>query len=244
MGSLTALTDSTFWVRLLEIVGVNVLLSGDNAVVIALAARSLPRHLRRTAIVLGSIAAILMRVVLTLGAAELLQLPWLRLIGGMLLLWIGIKLLVPDEDEGLAEPGSKGVWGAVRTILLADLVMSLDNVLGVAAAAHGSRPLLIFGLAISVPLIVFGSTLILKIMDRFPAVITLGAALIGWVAGEMLVSDEVVLQQLPALDRSLLENGASAAGAVIVVATGLLLGYRSRNRQEEGIDVDDDPRAP
>ena len=238
------MTDSTFWVRLLEIVGVNVLLSGDNAVVIALAARSLPRHLRRAAIVLGSIAAIVMRVVLTLGAAELLQLPWLRLIGGMLLLWIGIKLLVPDEGDGLAEPGSKGVWGAVRTILLADLVMSLDNVLGVAAAAHGSRPLLIFGLAISVPLIVFGSTLILRVMDRFPMVITLGAALIGWVAGEMLVSDDVVLRHVPAADRNMLENAAAAAGAGAVVAIGLLLGRRSRGRQETGIDVDDHPRAP
>jgi YjbE family integral membrane protein len=234
--------DTTVWVRLTEIIGVNILLSGDNAVVIALAARSLPPYMRRTAIVLGSAAAILMRIALTVVAAEILQLRWLRLIGGALLLWIGVRLLIPEGEDSHVDSGSKGVWGAVRTILLADLVMSLDNVLGVAAAAHGSRGLLVGGLAISIPLIVFGSALILRIMDRFPIVIALGAALIGWVAGEMLVSDAVIADYIPELQRHASELIGAAVGASIVVLLGLWLGRRSRGAQGRVLDSDEDPR--
>lgn len=228
--------DSTLWIRLAEIIGVNILLSGDNAVVIALAARSLPPHMRRMAIILGSVGAIVMRVALTVVAAEMLELQWLRLIGGLLLLWIGVKLLVPEGDDSHAEGGSKGVWGAVRTILLADLVMSLDNVLGVAAAAHGSKALLIAGLAISIPLIVFGSAIILKVMDRYPVVIVLGAGLIGWVAGEMLVSDAVVAQHIPEAHRHASELISAALAAVFVIAIGTWLGRRARAAQGKMID--------
>lgn len=228
--------DSTLWIRLAEIIGVNILLSGDNAVVIALAARSLPPHMRRMAIVLGSVGAIVMRVALTVVAAEMLELQWLRLIGGLLLLWIGVKLLVPEGEDAHAEGGSKGVWGAVRTILLADLVMSLDNVLGVAAAAHGSKALLIAGLAISIPLIVFGSAIILKVMDRYPVVIVLGAGLIGWVAGEMLVSDAVVARHIPVAHRHASELISAALAAVSVIAIGTWLGRRARASQGKMID--------
>jgi YjbE family integral membrane protein len=185
--------DSQFWLGLFEIIGVNIVLSGDNAVVIALAARSLPRVQQRSAILLGSGAAIVLRVILTTVAARVLTLPYLKLVGALLLLWIGVQLLLPgDEDDGSAARVSSHLMAAVRTILVADLVMSLDNVIAVAAAAHGDLVLLILGLAISIPLIVFGSTAILKLMDRFPIVIKLGAGLLGYVAGEMLLSEPVL----------------------------------------------------
>jgi YjbE family integral membrane protein len=185
--------DHAFWLGLLEIIGVNIVLSGDNAVVIALAARSLPQRQQRAAIVIGSGAAVVLRVLLTTVAARALALPYLKLVGAILLLWIGIQLLLPaDEDDGSAAQEAGHLLSAVRTILVADLVMSLDNVLAVAAAAHGDLTLLVLGLAISIPLIVFGSTVILKLMDRFPVVITLGAGLLGYVAGDMLLSEPVL----------------------------------------------------
>jgi YjbE family integral membrane protein len=222
---------------LLEILGVNIILSGDNAVVIALAARNLPRKQQRMAIVLGSAAAILLRVVLTLVAAEMLQLPWLRLAGGALLLWIGVSLLL-DGDEGKhdAKPG-QGLWGAVRTILVADFVMSLDNVLGVAAAAKGHFGLLIAGLVLSIPLIMFGSGIILRIMDRYPIIITLGAALIGYVAGEMLVDEPVLAQWLHG--ESWIHYTVAMGCALFVVAVGSALAARAkRSRGSQVIDVD------
>jgi len=185
--------DSQFWLGLLEIIGVNIVLSGDNAVVIALAARSLPRRQQRAAIVIGSGAAIVLRVILTTVAARVLALPYLKLVGALLLLWIGVQLLLPGEDDdGSAALVSGHLMAAVRTILVADLVMSIDNVIAVAAAAHGDLVLLILGLAISIPLIIFGSTAILKLMDRFPVVITLGAGLLGYVAGDMLLSEPIL----------------------------------------------------
>src|SRR5829696_7304509 len=184
----TELGSQVFWVGLLKIIGVNIILSGDNAVVIALAARSLPAKQQKQAIIWGSAAAIVMRVILTLFAVALLTLPWLKLIGSLLLFWIGVKLLIPEEgDEDIK--ASDQLLAAIKTILVADLVMSLDNVIAVAAAAGGSLMLLILGLAISIPLVIFGATLLIKLMERFPAIITIGAALIGWVAGEMLATD-------------------------------------------------------
>ena len=186
-------SDPQFWVALGEIILVNIVLSGDNAVVIALAARSLPPRQQRMAILGGSGAAIVMRIVLTVVAVQLLTLPWLKLIGAALLLWIGVQLLVGEGDEGHGDgEGAGNLWTAIRTILIADLVMSLDNVLGVAAAAKGNTLLLIVGLAVSIPLIIFGSTIILKLMERFPVIISIGAGLLGYVAGEMLVTDPVV----------------------------------------------------
>jgi YjbE family integral membrane protein len=210
--------DSQFWLGLLEIIGVNIVLSGDNAVVIALAARSLPQRQQRAAIVIGSGAAIVLRVILTTVAARVLALPYLKLVGAVLLLWIGVQLLLPgDEDDGSAAHAAGHLMAAVRTILLADLVMSLDNVIAVAAAAHGDLVLLILGLGISIPLIVFGSTAVLKLMDRFPGVIKLGAGLLGYVAGEMLVTDPV----LDAYDQSAIVHALIPwVGAVLVIAIG------------------------
>ena len=183
--------DPLFWTALLKIIGVNIVLSGDNAVVIALAARSLPPKQQKLAIIWGSAAAIVMRIILTLFAVALLGMPWLKLVGSVLLLWIGVKLLIP-EAEGPDIEASDSLWAAIKTILIADLVMSLDNVIAVAAAAGGSVMLLVIGLAISIPLVIFGATLLLKLMERWPIIITIGAALLGFVAGEMAWEDQAI----------------------------------------------------
>ncbi len=217
--------DPQFWVGLGQIIVVNIILSGDNAVVIALAARSLAEPQRKLAVVWGSIAAIAMRVVLTLVAVEMLRLPYLKLVGSVLLFWIALQLLLPEEEDGkgIADHGS--LAAAIRTILLADLVMSLDNVIAVAAAAKGDTLLLILGLAISIPLVIFGSAVILRLMDRFPIIVTLGAALLGFVSGEMLISDPA-LAVSPTADTPWLHEGIPVAGAVLVVIIGKSLARR------------------
>jgi YjbE family integral membrane protein len=182
---------AAFWAALGNIILINIVLSGDNAVVIALAAKSLPPKQKKMAVIYGSAAAIILRIVLTIFALQLLTLPYLKLIGAVALFYIGVQLLAEEDGEENIE-GHSNLWGAIKTILIADLVMSLDNVLGVAAAADGNVTLLIVGLAISVPLIVFGSALVLKLMEKFPVIITLGAALLGYLAGEMLFSDTSV----------------------------------------------------
>ena len=222
--------DLQTWTALAEIIGVNIVLSGDNAVVNALAARSLPPAQQKKAVVFGSLAAIGMRIVLTMVAAEVLALPWLRIAGSALLLWIGIKLLVPEgqgdaDADGAARAG--GTVAAIRTILIADLVMSLDNIIAVAAAAKGSMPLLIAGLAISIPLIVFGSAIVLKLMDRFPVIVTLGGALLGFVAGEMLIGDTAISGWVNAT-AGFLHYVAPGAGAVLVVIAGKWFAARAK----------------
>jgi YjbE family integral membrane protein len=214
------LLTSGFWLGLIKIVWIDITLSGDNAVVIALAARSLPPSQQTKAVVLGSGAAVALRVSLIVIATWLLQLPWLEIAGGLLLLWIGIKLL-NQEDEGDAagdSPKPGGLLAAVRTILVADLIMSLDNIIAVAAAAQGNMALLILGLAISIPLVVFGSTLIIKLMDRFPIIIQAGAALIGWVAGETMIRDTALKSLVGG--RDWLHYVAAALGAVLVLGIG------------------------
>ena len=214
-----------FWIGLLKIVWINIILSGDNAVVIALAARSLPPHQQRKAVFWGSGAAVVLRIVLTVVAAKLLALPYLQIVGGLLLLWIGVQLL-GDEDEGEGESKEYGtLMAAVRTILIADLVMSLDNVIAVAAAAQGSMTLLVLGLAISIPLVIFGSTLMIKLMERFPIIVVLGAGLIGWVGGETIVGDTVFKEALGA--NPWLHYAAATAGAVLVIGLGKLLQARA-----------------
>lgn len=216
------LTTSFFWVTLGQIMMINILLSGDNAVVIALASRSLPPAQQKKAILFGSFGAIFLRIVLTFFAVALLTLPFLKLVGGLLLLWIGIKMLVPEEEEGELE-GHSNLAAAIRTIIVADFVMSLDNVLGVAAAAKGNTVLLVVGLAISIPLIIYGSTLVLKLMERFPVIVTAGAGLLGWVAGEMMVSDPALSGFLAFSQQTIdsLHHAAPAIGAALVVALGV-----------------------
>lgn len=187
------LSSPQVWVSLLQIIAIDLLLSGDNAVVIALACRNLPPEQRRQGVMWGVAGAISLRVVLTFFAVSLLSLPYIKIVGAALLIWIGIKLLLPEEDdEGANIQANTHLWGAVKTIIVADFVMSLDNVIGVAAAANGHFGLLVFGLLISIPMIVWSSQIILKLMDRFPVIIVLGGALLGFVAGEMLMTDMLV----------------------------------------------------
>ena len=218
-----------FWVALMQIIGINIVLSGDNAVVIALAARSLPPRQQKQAIMWGSGAAVVMRIVLTVVAVELLRLPYLKLVGAVLLLWIAVKLLLPEHEEEGSGGSTGTLASAVKTILIADLVMSLDNVIAVAAAAKGSLTLLIIGLAISIPMVVFGSTMLLKLMERWPVIITIGAALLGWVAGEMAITDPLVTEWVEANARYLHWVGP-AAGALFVVVLGRALAARALAR--------------
>jgi YjbE family integral membrane protein len=220
--------DPLFWTALLKIIGVNIVLSGDNAVVIALAARSLPARQQKQAIIWGSAAAIVMRIVLTLFAVALLELPWLKIIGSVLLLWIGVKLLIP-EDEDPDIKASDNMWAAIKTILIADLVMSLDNVIAVAAAAGGSTTLLVIGLAISIPLVIFGATMLLKLMERWPIIITIGAGLLGFVAGEMAWEDKGIAGFTHAYPENI-KYVAGAIGAAFVVILGRILAGRSLQR--------------
>jgi YjbE family integral membrane protein len=225
------LQSAEFWIGLAKIIWINIILSGDNAVVIALAARSLPPVQQKRAIIFGSGAAVVLRIILTVVAAKLLALSFLQIIGGILLLWIGIQLFgEEDGDEGEAKQYGN-LMAAVRTILIADLVMSLDNVIAVAAAAHGSMVLLVLGLAISIPLVVFGATLMVKLMERFPVIIILGAALIGWVAGETIVSDNVLKDVVAG--NGWIHYAAAAAGAAFVVGVGQLIRARSRPTVEQ-----------
>ena len=223
------LTTSAFWAALGSIILANVVLSGDNAVVIAMAARSLPARQQRPAIVWGSAAAIVMRIILTLIAVEMLKWPYLKIVGALLLLYIGISLLSDEGGDGHGHAEVGGLGAAIRTILVADLVMSLDNVLAVAAAANGDTLLLTLGLTISIPLIIFGSTLLLKVMERFPIIITLGAALLGYLAGEMLLTDPAVAARYGEQSHAAV-NGAGALGAVIVVVVGLWRQRRARRK--------------
>lgn len=214
-----------FWIAVLQIIAIDIILGGDNAVVIALACRGLPPHLRKKGIMWGVFGAIALRVILIFFALTLLAIPYLKIAGGLLLLWIGVKLLLPQPDGGHHIDASASLWGAVKTIVIADAVMSLDNVIAIAGAAKGSIGLVIFGLAVSVPIIVWGSRFVMYLMDRFPVVIVLGAALLGWIAGDMLVHDAVLRDWSKAQGWAVL-YGAPLAGALAVVVVGKLLAAR------------------
>lgn len=233
------LSSPTFWVSVLQIIWIDLLLSGDNAVVIALACRSLPKAQRKWGILLGAAAAVVLRIIFALAVSLLLGVPLLKVVGGLLLLWIAIKLTAGDDEDGHEVQAADTLFKAVRTIAIADAVMSLDNVVAVAAAARGHAELFVFGLLLTIPLIVFGAQILLNLLQRFPLLIWAGAALLGWIAGEMLVGDVLSLQALAHLDPALVvqsDHGAhpaalphyaaSAAGALIVVATGLVLRRR------------------
>jgi YjbE family integral membrane protein len=218
-----------FWSAFGSIMLANIVLSGDNAVVIAMAARTLEPAQRGKAIFWGSAAAIVMRIVLTIVAIQLLTLPYLKLIGAVLLVYIGVDLL-KGEDEGDGNGKEvNGMLAAIRTILIADLVMSLDNVLAVAAAAKGNVPLLVLGLLVSIPLIVFGATLLTKVMERFPVIITIGAGLLGFLAGEMLLTDPAVTGWFGPMSEQTVTIGG-VAGAILVVALGTWLTKRQQQR--------------
>lgn len=215
-----------FWVDVFKIIVIDLLLSGDNAVVIALACRNLPPHQRNKGILFGVGGAIGLRVVLTFFAVGLLSLPYLKLIGALLLLWIGVKLILPEE-EAHSESNIKAdtrLFGAVKTIIIADFVMSLDNVLGVAAVAKGNLSLLVFGLLISIPMIAWSSQLVLKLIDRYPAIIYIGGALLGYVAGEMLVGEALFAPLLES--HHYLHWLVPGLGALLVVALGRWLAMR------------------
>src|SRR5437879_6914466 len=220
------LLTSHFWLGLGAISWVNIILSGDDAVVIALAARSLPAHQQTKAVIWGAGAAVVLRIVLTIVAVELLKLAYLKLLGGALLFWIAVKLLVPEDDGGDGVKSSSHLLGAIKTILIADLVMSLENVIAVAAAAKGSIVLLALGLLISIPLVVFGATMLMKLMVRYPSIITIGAALIGYVSGEMPVTDPAVVEWFAINARWLIDFEVFAVGDVKLKlsAAGLIAG--------------------
>jgi YjbE family integral membrane protein len=225
---------ATYGWPVLQIVWIDLLLSGDNAIVIALACRNLPAEQRRIGMLLGAGAAIGLRIIFALMITFLLGIPFLKIVGGLLLLWIGVKLAMGEDEAHESVEGSSQLWGAVRTIAIADAVMSLDNVLAISAASHGNVWLFIFGLLLSIPLIIFGSQLITSIIERFPIFIWLGAALLGWIAGEMIVSDPFIVNWLQAnsggwvmpnpkdvkelIPVKPLYYGAAAVGAAIVIA--------------------------
>ena len=220
-----------FWAAILSIIVANILLSGDNAVVIALASRNLPANQQKKAIFWGSAAAIILRVILTITAVQLLSLPYLKIVGAILLVYIGVQLLADSDDEAEMD-GHSNIWGAIRTILVADLVMSLDNVIAVAAAAQKGPEetrlaLLIIGLGLSIPLIIFGSTMLLKVMDRFPVIITLGAGLLGLLAGGMLVEDPAIKDSIQGAmeDAHMIFEGI---GVAIVILLGTYLKKKNR----------------
>jgi YjbE family integral membrane protein len=225
-----AFTTASFWIAVGQIILIDILLGGDNAVVIALACRGLPPRQRRLGIIYGTAGAIILRVVLIAFALALLSVPYLKLVGAVLLLWIGVKLLAPQEDEAHGNiSASDKLWGAVKTVIVADLVMSVDNVLAIAGAAESAGahqlPLVIFGLLVSIPIIVAGSQIVLKLMDRFPWIITAGGMLLGWIAGQMAFTDPALKSYVPELKAW--EYGAAAAGAVLVLLIGKMVYRRS-----------------
>lgn len=227
---LDELNTARFWFDLLQIIGINILLSGDNAVVIALASRSLPARQRRMAIIGGSGAAVVLRIALCLIIASLLQIRYLKLIGGLLLLYIGVKLVSDEESEADGIAAKSNLWGAIRTILIADAVMSLDNVVAIAAAAHDSVLLIALGLLISIPLIVFGSQVMLRVLTRYPVLVMFGGGLLGWIAGEIIVSDPVVHTYIP-FDEHLVAQIAKPVLALMVMGAGLWMSKRAAAAQ-------------
>jgi YjbE family integral membrane protein len=220
------------WAAVLQIIMIDILLGGDNAVVIALACRNLPKKQRMQGILWGTAGAIILRVALIAFALTLLSIPFLKIVGALLLVWIGIKLLIPDDDAHGNIQGSASVWAAVKTILVADFVMSLDNVIAIAGAAQSADPahqigLVVFGLVVSVPIIIWGSTIVLKLIDRFPSVVTFGAALLGWIAGGMLITDIFVVEQFGEVSGAV-KLAAEVAGAVLIVVIGRWCAQRKR----------------
>jgi YjbE family integral membrane protein len=223
------LTDPTtlaFWIAVLQIIAIDILLGGDNAVVIALACRKLPDDQRKKGIFWGVAGAIGLRIVLIFFALQLLDVPWLKIVGALLLFWIGVKLLAPEEEGHGEVAAATSLITAIKTIIVADAVMSLDNVIAVAAAANGSMMLVVFGILVSIPIVVWGSQLVLKLMDRYPIVITGGGALLGWIGGGMILGDPALpadfFSGIPYAKQVL-----SIMGALLVLALGKMVALRA-----------------
>ncbi len=250
-----ALLHAEFWIAVGQIIMIDILLGGDNAVVIALACRKLPPAQRTKGILWGTAGAIVLRIILIFFALTLLAIPFLKIVGAVLLLWIGVKLLIPEHGEGHTHiESSDRLWGAVKTVIIADLVMSVDNVIAIAGAAESagggrhSMSLVVFGVLVSIPIIVWGSQMVIKLMDRFPIIITLGGMLLGWIAGTMLVTDPAlvnpdILPQMPKLQASdLIRYGAGITGALFVLLIGKWVA--SRAVQAEGPVTEPAAAAP
>jgi YjbE family integral membrane protein len=239
-----------FWAAVLQIIGVNVILSGDNAVVIALACRMLPPKQRMWGMILGAGVAVLLRILFTLVVAQAMGWPYLKLVGGVLLLWVAVKLVVPEEEHGEGKiEAAENLWRAVRIVAIADIVMSLDNVIAIAASAEAAAmrvdvahaaviktTLIVFGLATSVPLIIAGSALLMMLLERFPILVWAGAALLGWVAGDIMIKDDALLHVLSPAVIEQLHYWAAAAGAVFVIAVGYIM-LKMRRPSAEVTDV-------
>jgi YjbE family integral membrane protein len=233
-------TDPQFWVAVLQIIAIDIVLGGDNAVVIALACRRLPEKQRNLGIFWGVFGAIGLRVVLIFFALTLLAIPFLKIVAALLLLWIGIKLLQPEpQSNGHQIDASTTLPGAIKTIIIADAVMSLDNVIAIAGAAKDSIGLVIFGLVVSVPIIVWGSKLVMKLMDRFPIVIVIGAGLLGWIAGDMSVTDAFTKEWVN-VNAAFLHWFAPIFGALLVVIIGKRLAARTQAKMAPIIDLAND----
>ncbi|PTR09536.1 YjbE family integral membrane protein [Nitrosospira sp. Nsp5] len=238
------IANPQFWVAVLQIIAIDIVLGGDNAVVIALACRRLPEKQRNLGIFWGVFGAIALRVILIFFALSLLAIPFLKIIAALLLIWIGIKLLQPEPDSnGHQIDASTTLLGAIKTIIIADAVMSLDNVIAIAGAAKDSIGLVIFGLVVSVPIIVWGSKLVMKLMDRFPIVIVLGAGLLGWIAGDMSVTDAVTKEWVNA-NAAFLRWLAPAGGVLLIVVVGKWLAARTQAKMAPIVDLANDANKP
>ncbi|MEQ1778017.1 MAG: TerC family protein [Nitrosomonas sp.] len=231
--------DPQFWLAVVQIILIDIVLGGDNAVVIALACRRLPEHQRKLGIFWGVFGAIALRIVLIFFALSLLAIPYLKIGGAILLIWIGIKLLQPESEGEHEIDASTTLLGAIKTIIVADAVMSLDNVIAIAGAAKDDLSLVIFGLVISVPIIVWGSQLVMKIMDRYPITIAIGAGLLGWIAGDMVVTD-VVTKEWVSMQAQYLHWVAPATAAVLVILVGKVMAARQQAKVKPIVDLVDD----
>lgn len=229
--SVGGLDRTTFLIGVLRILVIDFLLSGDNAVVIAMACRGLPPRQRFWGVIIGVTLAVMLRIVFTGIVAQLMQLPYLKLLGGLALIYIAAKLLLPDESDDDEVKSAATLWGAVRIVLVADVVMSLDNILPIAAAARGSLALLVIGLVGSIPLIIAGAAVVMALLERFPILVWAGAALLGWVAGEIIATDPVVSAHLGAVLNEDFAQHAETAAAGIGAALVLVLGGLARRLQ-------------
>ena len=233
---LEMIQDPQFWIGLLQIIGIDIILSGDNAVVIALACRALPRQQQRLGIMLGAGAAIVLRVIFAFFVVALLAIPYLKIFGSLLLFWIAIWLLLPENDGHRDVDAKSNLIGAIQTVVIADAVMSLDNVIGIAVAAKGNVVLVVLGLLISMPLIIYGAIWVLRLIQRFPVIVILGGALLGYIAGDIGITDPVVVDWV-AVHVPVLHTVAPIAGAVFVVVVGKLLAKRRAARRGSEVNL-------